>query len=48
MFDRYNIIDEDDLAGGVAQRFNGNGKQAANAEGVETAPDSVTSHAVGA
>lgn len=30
MFDRYNIIDEDDLAAAVAKRFNG--KQAANTE----------------
>ena len=30
MFDRYNIIDQDDLARGVARRFNANGKQAAN------------------
>jgi hypothetical protein len=26
---RYNIIDEDDLARGLAKRFNDNGKQAA-------------------
>ena len=31
MFDRYNIIDEADLASAVAKRFNG--KQAANKEG---------------
>jgi len=30
MFDRYNIIDEADLAQGLAKRFNANGKQAAN------------------
>src|SRR6266516_3696585 len=30
MFDWYNIIDEADLAQGLAKRFNGNGKQAAN------------------
>ena len=30
MFDRYNIIDEDDLARSLAKRFNANGKQAAN------------------
>jgi len=33
MFDRYNIIDEADLAQSVAKRF-GNGKQTANMEGV--------------
>lgn len=32
MFDRYNIIDEADLAAAVAKRF-ANGKQAANIEG---------------
>ena len=41
MFDRYNIIDEADLAA-VAKRF-GNGKQAANTEPYTIAPDSVTS-----
>lgn len=30
MFDRYNVIDEADLAQGLAKRFNANGKQAAN------------------
>jgi integrase len=42
MFDRYNIIDEADLAAAVAKRF-GNGKQAANIEPSTAAPDSVTS-----
>jgi len=42
MFDRYNIIDEADLAAAVAKRF-GNGKQAANKEPTTVAPDSVTS-----
>jgi hypothetical protein len=41
MFDRYNIIDEADLAAAVAKRF-GNGKQAANTEPSTVAPDSVT------
>lgn len=45
MFDRYNIINEEDLAQGVAQRFNG--KQAANTEGVASEADSVTSSASG-
>jgi hypothetical protein len=30
MFDRYNIIDEADLARAVGLRFSANGKQAAN------------------
>jgi len=42
MFDRYNVIDEADLAAAVAKRF-GNGKQAANIEPSTAAPDSVTS-----
>jgi hypothetical protein len=42
MFDRYNIIDEADLAAAVAKRF-GTGKQAANIEPYTIAPDSVTS-----
>src|SRR2546422_9354906 len=42
MFDRYNIIDEADLAAAVAKRF-GNGKQAANIEASTAATDSVTS-----
>ena len=42
MFDRYNIIDEDDLAAAVAKRF-GNGKQAANNGGAESEADSLTS-----
>jgi len=42
MFDRYNIIDEADLAAAVAKRF-GNGKQAANIEPSTVVPDSVTS-----
>ena len=41
MFDRYNIINEEDLAQGVAQRFNG--KHAANSGGPVRAPDAVTS-----
>jgi len=36
MFDRYNIIDEADLAAAVAKRFNG--KQAANNEAPATGP----------
>jgi len=32
MFDRYNIIDEADLAQAVAKRFDGNGKLAANSK----------------
>ena len=43
MFDRYNIINEEDLAHGVAQRFNG--KPAANPEGGVPEADSVTSSA---
>jgi len=42
MFDRYNIIDEQDLAQAVAKRF-GNGKQAANIEASTPETDSVTS-----
>ncbi len=42
MFDRYNIIDEADLAAAVAKRF-GNGQQAANTEPTTVVPDSVTS-----
>ncbi len=42
MFDRYNIIDEADLAAAEAKHF-GNGKQAANIEPSTVAPDSVTS-----
>ncbi len=45
MFDRYNIIDEADLAAAVAKRF-GNGKQAANTEGVATGSGSVTSSSI--
>ena len=41
MFDRYNIIDEADLAAAVAQRFNG--KQTANIAPSTATPDSVTS-----
>jgi integrase len=36
MFDRYNIIDEADLAAAVAKRFSG--KQVANTEGVRASP----------
>jgi hypothetical protein len=42
MFDRYNIIDEADLAAAVAKRF-GNGKQTANMTPSRRAPNSVTS-----
>jgi len=45
-FDRYNIIDEADLAAAVAKRFR-NGKQAANIEPYTIAPDSVTSSRTG-
>ena len=34
MFDRYNVIDEADLARAVARRFGGYGKQAANTQAV--------------
>jgi integrase len=43
MFDRYNIIDEDDLAAAVARRFNG--KQAANTGTPTVQPNPVTSSA---
>jgi hypothetical protein len=43
MFDRYNIIDEDDLAAAVAKRFNG--KQAANTGTPTDQPNPVTSSA---
>ncbi len=39
MFDRYNIIDSADLSRAVAQRFSGNGKQAANKSMIEGAVD---------
>lgn len=42
MFDRYNIIDEADLAAAVARRF-GNGKKTADIKPSALAPDSVTS-----
>ena len=42
MFDRYNIIDEADLAAAVAKRF-GNFKRTASIEASTVAPDSVTS-----
>jgi hypothetical protein len=42
MFDRYNIIDEADLAAAVAKRF-GNGKQRQDIEPSTAVPDSVTS-----
>jgi len=42
MFDRYNIIDEADLAVAVAKRF-GNFQQGASIEASTVAPDSVTS-----
>jgi integrase len=42
MFDRYNIIDEADLAAAVAKRF-GNGKQTANIKASARAAHSVTS-----
>lgn len=47
MFERYNIVSEDDLTDGVARRFGAKGKQPANGEGVARQPDSVTSNAVG-
>ena len=40
MFDRYNIIDEADLARAVARRFNG--KQTANIEGAGKLPESLS------
>jgi hypothetical protein len=40
MFDRYNIIDEADLAAAVAQRFNG--KQTANNESIAASQDAIT------
>lgn len=46
MFDRYDIINEEDLALGVAQRFNG--KPAANPKGVAPEADSVTFSTSGA
>ena len=42
MFDRYNIIDEADLAAAVAKRFS-NGKQTANMKPSPPASNSVTS-----
>jgi len=42
MLDRYNIIDEADLAALVAKRF-GNGKQGANIEGAADGADLLTS-----
>ncbi len=42
MFDRYNIIDEHDLARAVAKRF-GNGKQAANINPASESPASLSS-----
>jgi hypothetical protein len=44
MFDRYNIIDEADLAAAVAKRFNG--KLTANSEGSADVVDSVTSSSI--
>ncbi len=44
MFDRYNIIDEEDLAQAVAKRF-GNGKQTANISPAEPSSDSLSSSA---
>lgn len=43
MFDRYDIIDEHDLAEAVALRF---GKHLANNEGVAPGTDSVTSSSI--
>jgi hypothetical protein len=43
-FDRYNIIDEADLAAAVAKRFNG--KLTANSEGSAHVADSVTSSSI--
>ncbi|HYS86212.1 MAG TPA: hypothetical protein VEN78_14600 [Bradyrhizobium sp.] len=42
MFDRYNIIDEANLANAVARRFAVNGKQAANIESPSLSESSVT------
>jgi integrase len=44
MFDRYNIIDEADLAAAVAKRFNG--KEAAKSEGVAQESESLTSSSI--
>jgi hypothetical protein len=41
MFDRHNIIDEDDLAAAVGKRFNG--KQAANTDTPTSQPGAVSS-----
>lgn len=43
MFDRYNIIDEDDLARAVAKRFNGNGKVTAKSEAAAVSNDALSS-----
>jgi integrase len=43
MFDRYNIIDEADLASAVAKRFNG--KVTARSEASRATPDAVSSTA---
>ena len=46
MFDRYNIIDEADLAAAVAKRFApANGKQRANIPGAAPTPDPLSSSA---
>ena len=44
MFDRYNIIDEADLAAAGAKRFNG--KVAAKSEGVASQSESLTSSSI--
>ena len=44
MFDRYNIIDEQDLAAAVARRFNG--KVTAKSEGFAEQTESLTSSGI--
>lgn len=43
VFDRYNMIDEADLAAAVAKRFSGYGKQRQTSEASTSTSDSVTS-----
>jgi hypothetical protein len=46
MFDRYNIVNDADLAAAVAKRFApANGKQAANKEGTATSGTPLSSSA---